>query len=406
MCSRDEGRQSSSKLTFMTEEDHLLASEGLCRDPLCLPLFSFYDMFELLLKQKKTSRSAIKKKLLAFHDFLVVGRLPAAPSSLSALVSSPDGGLREDILSETAFCNANVIAMFAYVFGVRLQLFYVGRDGVLGCQYFGVKKKQVKRVFMSEDNFCLLKKILTKTNTFSTKICSDAECNNAGWGDYKRARARKEEHWNKSSRKSECIYKLKAADVKSKKVRRIDEELDSFDSMDDRQDAVSADRDIPETPLCSIEHSRASNPAEDVPALEEETQCAEPKGRQIDTERFLDDWEKDIATQGKSECPPSEQQAQKTGTVIAGVTHTNVDGMLKFYSEVKEYGFIMMADESEVFVHKADLVKQAIDTRSLAYYRKFYNIAVRFDIEEYQGKTNKHRKAINMVILSMNPICS
>lgn len=384
----------------MTEEDNLLACEGLCRDPLCLPLFSFYDMFELLLKHRKIGRAAIKRKLLVFHDFLVAGRIPFAPRSLSGLVAGCDGGMRDDLISDAVFYNTSAIAAFAYLFGVRLELFFAGRDGVMGCQYFGLKRKPVKRVFMSEDSFCLLKKVLTKTNTQSTRIGSDLDLRNL-YSAAKNSKI-KEEHWNKNTYKSECMYKLKSSVPEDKKIRRIDEELDSFDSMDDKRDTVSVDRDAAEQ-VCSIECLGDTDEPKQAPTFDN-LSTIEPSLPQIDTERFLDDWAKDIAQDAKPRSPPPQPQI-KSSAVIAGVTHVNVDGLLKFYSEVKEYGFIVTADEAEIFVHKADLVKQNIDTRSLAYYRKFYNIAVRFDIEEYQGKTNKHRKAINMVILSMTPIC-
>jgi len=401
MCSRELAQPYSSKLSFVTEEDVQLETEGLTRDPLCLPLFSLYDLFETLLKHKRTSRDTIKRKLLALHDYLVTGRLRGAPSSLKTIVEGEDSGLREELLSDTAFFSASVVALFSYAYGVRLQLFYVGRAGALSCQYFGLKQKTTKRVFMSHGSFCVLKKVLTKTNTLSTRIPSDAECANLGSNGRLRAQ---QEHWNKNAYKSECIYKLKSSTLQSNQVRRIDEELDSFDSADECADMLNGDyagiRDV----LSSLEHSRESDKERRIPTFTDMSHV-EPTLVTIDTERFLDDWAKDITQDAEAEnasCPAPA----KTSTVIAGITHTNVDGMLKFYSEVKEYGFIITSDEMEIFVHKADLVKQGIDTRSLAYYRKFYNIAVKFDIEEYQGKTNKHRKAINMVILSMTPICS
>ena len=80
-------------------------------------------------------------------------------------------------------------------------------------------------------------------------------------------------------------------------------------------------------------------------------------------------------------------------------------GRLKFFNEAKEYGFIIMDDESEIFVHKADLIKQSIDTRYLAYYKKYYDILMEFNVQEYQGKSKKHRKAVDVMIFDMQALC-
>ena len=76
-------------------------------------------------------------------------------------------------------------------------------------------------------------------------------------------------------------------------------------------------------------------------------------------------------------------------------------GSLKFYNEQKEYGFIVMEDGSEIFVHKADLMKQSIDTRYLSYYKQFYDIVIEFNIQEYKGKGKTYRKAVDLSIKKM-----
>lgn len=81
--------------------------------------------------------------------------------------------------------------------------------------------------------------------------------------------------------------------------------------------------------------------------------------------------------------------------------NTKVTGHLKFYNESKEYGFIIMEDQSEIFVHKIDLVKEKIDTRYLAYYKQFYDIVIEFNIQEYKGRGKIHRKAIDLAIKDM-----
>lgn len=80
-------------------------------------------------------------------------------------------------------------------------------------------------------------------------------------------------------------------------------------------------------------------------------------------------------------------------------------GRLKFYNEAKEYGFIVMNDKTEVFVHKADLLRHNIDTRSLAYYRQYYDIVMEFNVQEYKGREKVNRKAVDLAIRDMIAVC-
>lgn len=78
-------------------------------------------------------------------------------------------------------------------------------------------------------------------------------------------------------------------------------------------------------------------------------------------------------------------------------------GKLKFYNESKEYGFILFDDNSEIFIHKTDLMMCKINTLQLDYFDKFYNISMEFEIRNYKGKNKGHRKAINIRILKLEP---
>ena len=80
-------------------------------------------------------------------------------------------------------------------------------------------------------------------------------------------------------------------------------------------------------------------------------------------------------------------------------------GRLKFFNEAKEYGFIVMEDKTEVFVHKADLLRHNIDTCSLAYYRQYYDIVMEFNVQEYKGREKVNRKAVDLAIRDMIAVC-
>ena len=78
-------------------------------------------------------------------------------------------------------------------------------------------------------------------------------------------------------------------------------------------------------------------------------------------------------------------------------------GKLKFYNESKEYGFILFEDNSEIFIHKTDLMMCKINTLQLDYFDKFYTISMEFEIRNYKGKNKGHRKAVNIRILKLEP---
>ena len=79
-------------------------------------------------------------------------------------------------------------------------------------------------------------------------------------------------------------------------------------------------------------------------------------------------------------------------------------GSLKFYNEQKEYGFIVLADGSEIFVHKADLSKHGIKTQHLAQYKHFYDIKLGFEVLEYQAKGKSNFKAVNISVTGLRPV--
>jgi len=81
------------------------------------------------------------------------------------------------------------------------------------------------------------------------------------------------------------------------------------------------------------------------------------------------------------------------------------NGKLKFYSEENDFGFIIMENGEEIFVHKDDLVKASIDTQKLVYFKKFYDIQVKFRYIQYQGKIKINRKAVDVQVTGYVPLC-
>ena len=81
------------------------------------------------------------------------------------------------------------------------------------------------------------------------------------------------------------------------------------------------------------------------------------------------------------------------------------NGKLKFYSGESDFGFIIMETGEEIFVHKDDLIKANIDTQKLAYFKRFYDIQVKFRYIQYQGKMKVNRKAVDVQVTGYVPLC-
>lgn len=78
-------------------------------------------------------------------------------------------------------------------------------------------------------------------------------------------------------------------------------------------------------------------------------------------------------------------------------------GRLKFYNEVKEYGFILFDSGGEIFIHKTDLQQSNVNTAQLDIFDKFYSVRVEFEVRNYRGKSKGNRKAINIKVLQLLP---
>lgn len=75
-------------------------------------------------------------------------------------------------------------------------------------------------------------------------------------------------------------------------------------------------------------------------------------------------------------------------------------GTLKFFDEIKNYGFIVMdKDNSDIFVHFDDLAKAGVTKEFLKSAKQGNRIRFSFNCMSYIGKYNKSRKAIDIMWL-------
>ena len=373
----------------------LLLPLGLLRDSKQLPAFSLYDLFESLLRGHNISKPSIKRKMTSLHSFLLSDQLNSSSNPfIQSLVHNTDK-IAEDLDSSNLFYNNVILNLFSYAFGLRLEIYHYN-EGKISVQYFGLKNKKVKRALVTVDSYIVLKQMakrpdvtgasqqcrglspvgrVNKLKSYRTMTTKFTE------GGYAHLELNKcisdntgVNHTNDEfNENGETGWNFQNSEV----YRTIDNEYPSINQMNGFTD---------------YNQNSAYNQAQSAQYVKNH-----PNSDHSTNDSDLPKNQPALVFDAPPTIPIKLSQLSRTeGKSI---------GRLKFYNEAKEYGFIIMDDESEIFVHKADLIKQNIDTRYLAYYKKYYEIIMEFTVQEYQGKVRMHRKAVDVLICDMQAIC-
>ena len=364
----------------------LLNPLGLTPDPRTLPLFSLLDLFESFLKERRISKSSITKKIIALSSFLVSNPKDHCSDPFITSLSTHKDKIAQDSDPANCFYNPTVLNLFSYAFGLRLELYYQNQDRT-SVQYFGFRDKPVHRTFIASDCYIVLKTLVKKSETqnsgsmskslspvnsfnrlksYMTMTTRAAETDNfglefnSGLGGYNRPGDNTD---NLNSCNQSRFNLTNKNTTETIKEENLNNQLSALSSLQHYQRSISAHLPIHQNPAADLDSG--------------------------------------FSVTGSETPTPSPPLKLAKNSVPEG----KFIGRLKFYNETKEYGFILMDDDSEIFVHKADLVKQNIDTRYLAYYKKFYEIFLEFGVQEYQGKARKHRKAVDVLIYDMQTVC-
>ena len=101
--------------------------------------------------------------------------------------------------------------------------------------------------------------------------------------------------------------------------------------------------------------------------------------------------------------PPTYNNKKGYKPLVIGKSDTFLNGKVKFYKNNDKYGFIQLADLSEVFLHKDNLMRARIDSLAFENCTKYFDILVKFRILHYQGKNKCNAKAIDIEILNFVP---
>jgi glycerol-3-phosphate cytidylyltransferase-like family protein len=95
-----------------------------------------------------------------------------------------------------------------------------------------------------------------------------------------------------------------------------------------------------------------------------------------------------------------DENGEKKKPVILDEGRTRYTGRLKFFDEVKNFGFIIMDnDGGDIFVHFDDLSKANLPKEFLRTAKKGNIIRLSFCCLKYIGKHNKSRKAVDVILI-------
>ena len=381
--------------------DRLLEAEGIVRDPKQLPLFSVWELFEAVLKQRRINRQAIRRKIAALLGFLASEGGDRTPASLKRHILQNSTKTEECLQDNSLFFNSAVLHLFSLAFGIRLELLHSNR-GRLSAQYFGLKCQPVRQALLTEDSFIVLKRAFKRTVELSadpmSRGISPRHCANKA-NSFKTAATRLTEG-------GDSIHlELNRCTSVNTGISNEKDSYNAINKLDFRTNQCGA-KDA--TTECLESASHGSQPSEQWPSPfgVGQQSPAFHFGAQAPAQTYTGSFYESPRSLVQNSLPETPSPPKYPFTLSQGKRdESKAVGRLKFFNEAKEYGFIIMDDESEIFVHKADLIKQSIDTRYLAYYKKYYEIVMEFNVQEYQGKAKKHRKAVDVLIYDMQALC-
>lgn len=324
-----------------------IGNEGLVVDHKVLPCFCLFDLFDELTKDHNVTRAQIKTKISSLYDYLTLNGSTSNKTPFSVLLSHTTGNKPNFGDNDGIFFDTILLSLFAYSFKLRIEM-RTEISGIVTTQYYGLKDSYVKRVLMTSDNYILLKKknktALRRNNKVNDKIIATVA-------------------YDKAKQSTTTL----ATDCNSIYVK-------SVNSTDNRD----------------------SSPMNLFSTLTSAHTAADLKSQVVNQQH---------TSLNNSVCSVEELALPSTNAISFSNDSTKTVGRLKFFNDAKEYGFIVLEDQTEIFVHKADLAKDNIDTRFLVYYKQFYDIVLEFNIQEYRGRVKVNRKAVDLAIRDMIAVC-
>lgn len=372
----------------------LLANAKLRRVETDVEISGMAELFESLMCNK-ISAAQVNHRVAAFASYINSNKLASVPFWLEALARQLVAPSQTPNTDLGSFFNTSFFSIAAFLFKVRLVLYYE-RNGGLGAQYFGSVKFPKIRAFSTGSSYFLV-----------GKIC-----------DRKPAGLRA---------KRISIHQLKTQDNSPRFPTSHPLNRKSLTTIA----PLDFSMNIGQFEDCDEQESRGprisnflSNSSLSTELFENTTKSTRHSDPQIDTNCTLDDnlsqTKEDLNKQAINQLlcftsTNSQPKVSPDGNSPVYIPPTFKDkilfessefsiGRLKFYNEQKGFGFIVSSDSKDVFVHKDDLLRANINTCQLEYTRGFYDIVLKYRYIEYKGKMKNNNKAIDIHIVEVNSL--
>ena len=331
----------------------ILRNAGLVHSKKNLPIYSLQDLLRVLSKRKKRKTNEMRARMRVFIEQVKIDNHFQAPGSLEELINNYPSCLKEKLEDKNTVFNAVLLQLFCYLSGSCVRLHFINKQG-LSFQMFGLKSKKREDVLFVENSFSILKKRLRNTTNHKSEVLE----NKRKGSDYVR---------------SEKLLMTPIQDFRKINGSFMDIPISAFDT---KSKTMSNQKNTPIQIPCQIRR--------DI--------------KNMNTKSTLESLTFDNTI--NNSVTSLLQKDEKGNNSLMNQTI----GTLKFYSEVKEYGFITLKDGSEIFVHKTDILKNKINTNWLIHYSKRYQIVMGFDIQYYKVSEKMNRKAINLKVLNLDRI--
>lgn len=102
--------------------------------------------------------------------------------------------------------------------------------------------------------------------------------------------------------------------------------------------------------------------------------------------------------------PPHMIDVPKKKPIILDQTQERFTGKLKFFDEIKGYGFIVKEDDDkDIFCHYDDFCKAGINLNMLRAVKLGQTLRLSFSCLSYIGRHNKSKKAVDLHFISIIP---
>jgi cold shock CspA family protein len=99
------------------------------------------------------------------------------------------------------------------------------------------------------------------------------------------------------------------------------------------------------------------------------------------------------------------KQKGKIPPAVSHVTDKKESGRFKFFNEGKSYGFLVSdIDGSDVFFHFDDMKKAGISEDFLRDSKNNFVLRFCFNVMTYLGKYNNSKKAVDLELLTVEPV--